>query len=369
MNQRNLIILAGSVFGLLAILLVKYGNPPNMGFCIACFLRDITGGLGLQRAPVVQYIRPEILGLVLGAFAAALVSREFRTLGGSSALTRFVLGFVAMIGMLVFLGCPLRAILRLAGGDLNALVGIDGLVAGVALGINFLRKGFSLGRALPQNKANGYVFVGIIVFFLILLLAKPAFIYFSTEGPAAMRAPLALSLGGGRRAGVLAQRTRLCLAGGVRDFILFRDFYLLYGFIAILVVALIGNLVLGNFKLGFAGQPIAHSDGLWNFLGMMLAGLCFVLMGGCPLRQLVSAAEGNTDSAVTVLGLMAGAAFAHNFGLAASAGGVPAAGQAAVLIGFAVIVTLAFFICRANLIAREVSAGGRNKGRAGATLS
>ncbi|HPZ43122.1 MAG TPA: YedE family putative selenium transporter [Bacillota bacterium] len=369
MNQRNLIILAGSVFGLLAILLVKYGNPPNMGFCIACFLRDITGGLGLQRAPVVQYIRPEILGLVLGAFAAALVSREFRTLGGSSALTRFVLGFVAMIGMLVFLGCPLRAILRLAGGDLNALVGIAGLVAGVALGIPFLRKGFSLGRALPQNKANGYVFVGIIVFFLILLLAKPAFIYFSTEGPASMRAPLALSLGVGLLAGVLAQRTRLCLAGGVRDFILFRDFYLLYGFIAILVVALIGNLVLGNFKLGFAGQPIAHSDGLWNFLGMMLAGLCFVLMGGCPLRQLVSAAEGNTDSAVTVLGLMAGAAFAHNFGLAASAGGVPAAGQAAVLIGFAVIVTLAFFICRANLIAREVSAGGRNKGRAGATLS
>ena len=132
----------------------------------------------------------------------------------------------------------------------------------MALGIPFLRKGFSLGRALPQNKANGYVFVGIIIFLLILLLAKPACIYFSTEGPGSMRAPLALSLGAGLLAGFLAQRSRLCLAGGVRDFILFRDFYLLYGFIAILVVALIGNLLLGSFKPGFAGQPIAHSDGL-----------------------------------------------------------------------------------------------------------
>jgi hypothetical protein len=369
LNQKGLIIFSGSIIGLLAILLVKFGNPANMGFCIACFLRDITGGLGLHRAPVVQYIRPEILGLVLGAFVAAVATREFRSLGGSSALTRFALGFIAMVGMLVFLGCPLRAILRLAGGDLNALLGVVGLVAGVALGIPFLRKGFSLGRALPQNKANGYVFIGIILFLLILLLAKPAFIFFSAEGPGSMRAPLALALGAGLIVGALAQRSRLCLAGGIRDFILFRDFYLLYGFIAILVVAFLGNLVLGNFKPGFVGQPIAHSDGLWNFLGMTLAGFCSVLLGGCPLRQLVSASEGNTDSAVTVIGLMTGAAFAHNFGLAAGTKGVPVAGQAAVLIGLAVVLVIAFFICRANLIAREVSASGRNKGCAGATLS
>ena len=233
-----------------------------------------------------------------------------------------------MIGMLVFLGCPLRAILRLAGGDLNALLGLAGLVAEWLWEFP-LRKGFSLGRALPQNKANGYVFVGIIIFLLILLLAKPAFIYFSTEGPGSMRAPLALSLGAGLLAGFLAQRSRLCLAGGVRDFILFRDFYLLYGFIAILVVALIGNLLLGSFKPGFAGQPIAHSDGLWNFLGMMLAGLCSVLLGGCPCGSLY-----RHQRATLIPPLLYWSndrsRFAHNFGLAGGTGGVPVAGQAAV---------------------------------------
>jgi YedE family putative selenium metabolism protein len=369
MKQKWTIIIAGAITGFMAILLVKYGNPANMGYCIACFLRDISGGLGLQKVATVQYIRPEIIGMVLGAFGAAVVTREFKSLGGSSTLTRFMLGFIAMIGMLVFLGCPLRAILRLAGGDLNALWGIAGLIAGVGLGLPILRKGFSLGRAVRQNKSNGYVFIGMVITVFILLLAKPAYIMFSTEGPASMRAPLALALIAGVIVGVLAQRSRLCLAGGIRDFILFRDSYLLYGFGAILIAALIGNLTMGTFKLGFEGQPIAHSDGLWNFLGMALAGLCAVLLGGCPLRQLISASEGNTDSAVTVLGLIAGAAFAHNFGLAASAKGVPAAGQTAVLIGFAAVLVIAFFVCRANLSVRGVKADAGSQGREGASLS
>ncbi|WP_281175483.1 hypothetical protein [Desulfobacter vibrioformis] len=37
-----------------------------MGICVACFERDIAGAIGLPRAGVVQYIRPEIIGFVLG---------------------------------------------------------------------------------------------------------------------------------------------------------------------------------------------------------------------------------------------------------------------------------------------------------------
>ena len=63
---------------------------------------------------------------------------------------------------------------------------------------------------------------------------------------------------------------------------------------------------------------------------MALAGFGCVLLGGCPLRQLVLAGEGNTDSAITVFGLMAGAAVAHNFGLASSGEGPTANGKIAV---------------------------------------
>ena len=101
-----------------------------------------------------------------------------------------------------------------------------------------------------------------------------------------------------------------------------------------------GNLIAGKFLLGFEGQPVAHTDGLWNFLGMVLVGWCSVLLGGCPLRQLIMAGEGNTDSAISVLGMVAGAAFCHNFGLASSADGPTFNGQAAVVLGLVVIAAI-----------------------------
>ena len=114
------IVLAGAVIGLLAPLLQRWGNPPNMGICVACFERDIAGALGLHRATVAQYIRPEVIGFVWGSTIAALLFREFRARSGSAPIVRYFLGVFAMIGALAFLGCPWRALLRLSGGDLNA---------------------------------------------------------------------------------------------------------------------------------------------------------------------------------------------------------------------------------------------------------
>ena len=67
-------IITGLVIGILAPLLVKWGNPGNMGICMACFTRDIAGALGLHNAGVVQYVRPEIIGGLLGAFCRGIRS-------------------------------------------------------------------------------------------------------------------------------------------------------------------------------------------------------------------------------------------------------------------------------------------------------
>ena len=176
----------------------------------------------------------------------------------------------------------------------------------------------------------------------ILSLAVPSLFAFSEKGPGSMRAPALIALVIAAVVGAFAYKTRLCMAGGIRDGIMFKDFRLLFGFVAIFVVALIGNLITGKFNLGFAGQPVAHSDHLWSCLGMALVGWGSVLLGGCPLRQLILAGSGNGDSAVTVIGMIVGAAFAHNFGLAGAAasadaaGGVGPKGRVAIIIGFVV---------------------------------
>ena len=65
MNKTLLYIIAGASLGILAPVLVHFGNPANMGVCAACFLRDSMGALGFHQAKVVQYLRPEILGLII----------------------------------------------------------------------------------------------------------------------------------------------------------------------------------------------------------------------------------------------------------------------------------------------------------------
>ena len=342
-KETPLIIAAGVIIGIIAVALVYFGNPANMGFCIACFLRDTTGALGFHSAAAVQYIRPEIVGLVLGACILSLVNKEFKPRGGSAPVTRFIIGAFVMIGCLMFLGCPFRMILRLAGGDFNALFGIIGFAAGILLGVVFLKRGYTLKRSYKMQPVEGGLFPVVWVAVLVLLVAAPVFIHFTEPegGPGAKHAAIAISLIAGLVVGALAQKTRLCMVGGIRDAVLFREWKLLFGFLAILVAAFAGNLILGYFHPGFAGEPIAHTDGLWNALGMALAGFGCVLLGGCPLRQLVLAGEGNTDSAITVFGLMAGAAIAHNFGLADSGEGPTANGKIAVIIGFAVLAVIA----------------------------
>jgi len=262
-----------------------------------------------------------------------------------------VLGFFLMTGALVFLGCPLRMILRLANGDLNALVGLFGFSAGIIAGIRFIKQGFSLGRSYSQTRVSGYLMPAFAIVLLMLLMAKPAFIFFSQKGPGSQHAPAALSLVAGLAIGAVLQRTRLCTAGGIRDAVLLKDFYLLWGLLAVFLVSLLGNLLFnfGQFNLGFAGQPVAHSQHLWNFLGMFLAGTAAVMLGGCPLRQTILAGDGDIDAGVTVLGMLVGAAFSHNFGMAASAQGVSANAQIGVLIGIVVVFLVGLGVIAHNL--------------------
>ncbi len=337
-TARTWIIIGGLIFGGTAAYLTKLGNPLNMGFCTACFLRDMAGGLGLHRADVVQYLRPEIVGLGLGAFFSAFAFREFKPRGGSSPIIRFFLGAFMMIGALVFLGCTVRAPLRLAGGDLNAVTGLAGLIAGVFTGILFLKRGYNLGRAGKASKISAFLIPLVMISFLLLLLFTPPFIFFSQKGPGSQHAALAVSLAAGAVIGLIAQKTRMCFAGGWRDIFLVRDFYLFSGIAAFFAGALAVNFVLGQFEAnvyhwGFDNQPIAHNNHLWNFLGLGLVGLAATLLGGCPLRQTILASEGDTDAGVTFIGLIAGAAFAHNFLLASSAKGPSEFGPVAVIIG------------------------------------
>jgi len=341
-----LFVLMGAVLGSGAVLLSYYGNPANTGLCVACFLENIAGALGFHDNVRMQYLRPEIMGIVLGAFGYSLFRGEFKSSGGSSPLLRFLVGMLLIIGCAVFIGCPVKMFLRLAAGDLTALAGLGGLFAGVYAGLEFVENGFRLGRAERAPKTNGLIVPGLMLFLLILAVVQPFFINQSGKGSAAQYAPFLLSLGAGLLIGALAQRTQFCITGGIARVFLrgHRDIMncprsvgLLISIASFFAFALAASLLTGQFNFGLHGQPSSNLSFGWGFLGMFVVGFGSVLIRGCPLRQLVASGQGDNDAGVAVMGMLTGAALVQNWGLGGTAEGTPLQGQVAVLAGICLL--------------------------------
>lgn len=332
-------IISGAVLGIVAAFLAYAGNPANMGICAACFLRDTSGALGFHSVQTLQYLRPELIGLVLGGFLASLFwTKEFAPKNSTATFSSFFLGVFAMIGALVFLGCPWRAFLRLGGGDMTAIAGFLGLAAGVGIGLFFKKNGYKVDESVSISKNIGFL---PVIFSVLLLLAlvfglkigENGALFSSVKGPAAQHAALFISLIGGLVVGVFMQKSKFCSVGAFARAYK-GDFSMFWGVVAIIAFASIANLALGQYKFGFEAQPIAHNDFVWNFLGMVLAGLCFSLSEGCPGKHLVQMGTGNLHSGIFVIGMMAGAGFAHNFLLAISPAGITPYAPWAVGLGF-----------------------------------
>ena len=103
-------------------------------------------------------------------------------------------------------------ILRIGAGDLNAVVGLFGLVAGIGIGSLFIKKGFSLPRNYQQSAAEGLILPAVCWSYLCCLLSTVPF-----SNPVSKGGSRSCSgLDGNNRGliiGVIIQRTRFCFIG------------------------------------------------------------------------------------------------------------------------------------------------------------
>jgi len=125
--------------------------------------------------------------------------------------------------------------------------------------------------------------------------------------------------------GYLAQRSRFCSVGGFRDYFLFKHTRLLKGYIALIIGALIGYIILSLIiPSAFAGFPWVIKNGILSpipgspagltslgyvvlsIVSGLIVGLVGVFLGGCPLRQVTMTSEGNIKSLFFVIGMCIG---------------------------------------------------------------
>jgi YedE family putative selenium metabolism protein len=340
--------LACAGVGVLAGLLIVLGNPGNMGICGACFLRDTAGALGLYAAEGPRIFRPELVGLIAGAFLLRLGQSRIEGRAGGYSAARFFLGMWMGIGALVFLGCPFRMLQRVGGGDLNAVVGLGGFIIGVGVGLFFEKRGYTCGRTVAVVTPPGLVPLvlalgGLILFLLDEMPFGPGPNDRSAGPP---HAPWFWALGLATIAGALLSLTGFCAVTAARQ-VFAGPRRMLGGAVALIAGYALWAGLNGNFKLAFEGQPVSHDDHLWNVLAMALVGLTGVLAGGCPVRQVVLGGEGNGDAMIAAAGILAGCCLAHTFHLVSASTGTTSAGRLAVVIGLAVSLVYAFWVSRA----------------------
>jgi uncharacterized membrane protein YedE/YeeE len=125
--------------------------------------------------------------------------------------------------------------------------------------------------------------------------------------------------------GWLGQRSGFCSIGGFRDFLMFKHTRLLYGYLALIGGAFLGYLVfwlitpsafenffwlIGKGLMPVPGAPANLTVTAYIVLAVVsgiAVGIIGVLLGGCPLRQVVMTAEGNLKSLCFVVGMCIGA--------------------------------------------------------------
>jgi YedE family putative selenium metabolism protein len=333
---------ACAIVGVLAALLVDLGNPGNMGICGACFLRDTAGAFGLSVSDGPRIFRPELAGIILGAFVFRLGQRRLEGRAGSHAGPRFFLGMWMGIGALVFLGCPFRMLQRIGGADLNAVVGAVGFIVGVGVGLFFERRGYSVGKTSVVNPAAGtpallLAIGGIALFAGGLMPFGPGPIDTTGKPP---HAPWMTALGVALIAGALLSWTGFCAVTAARQ-VFIGPRKMLVGAALLIAGYAVVAAVTGRFQPRFENQPISHEDHLWSILALSLVGLTGVMAGGCPVRQLVIAGEGNGDALVTAGGIMIGCSLAHALKLVSTTAGATERGRIAVLFGLGICLAYA----------------------------
>ncbi len=115
--------------------------------------------------------------------------------------------------------------------------------------------------------------------------------------------------------GYLGQRSRMCFVGGIRDFLLVRDTYLLRGLIAFGLTAWLGFPLVG-LLVGSHPASLNSSDAVavvLTIIGGFGVGYVSTLANGCPFRQHVLAAQGVTTAVAYLAGFFAGAVIFHTW--------------------------------------------------------
>ena len=297
-------MVGGVLLGLLSILIVAWSRPWGIVGGIRNWADWVFYGIGLIKEapehPLLFSSSIMDIGLLLGAFAAALLASEFalRTAPRLEIAKGFCGGILMGVGSSLAMGCNVGAFYTtLINLSANSFAMMAGLIAGAYIGLRYLLWELEKFPAAPvatvkprenantfdwkaaQPYAGGAILVGLLI---------AAYIYNRYDYTV---------IGGlllfGALFGIVLQRCRFCFVRAFRDPFMTGEASVAK---AVVVSILIGTVGVAIFKWnGFrpASLYVVPTFGWGSLFGGMVFGIGMVIAGGCGSGTLWRVAEGH----------------------------------------------------------------------------
>ena len=251
------------------------------------------------------------LGVVVGALAAALLSREFaiRVPVRGELVKGAVGGAMLGAGAMLALGCNIGGFFSAVSAlSLSGLGMMVGLFVGAILGLRYLvwelahRPSWSAGKShvfLAAHPGSRQPIAGVLV--VAVVLALP-FLY-AQVGHGAR----GLFLVFGAAFGFVFQRSRLCLVRAFREPFMTGDGEHTRAAALAIVVSMLGFAILKFTDLKDRGEWVFPAAGAGALLGGLIFGIGMVLAGGCGSGSIWRVGEGQMKLAAAVVTFALGA--------------------------------------------------------------
>ncbi|MEA1896467.1 MAG: YeeE/YedE thiosulfate transporter family protein [Bacteroidota bacterium] len=312
----------GIILGILNILLFAVKSPWGASGGINNWGENLYDKLGIFGYEGITPVSAHYYGLlclilVVGAFAGALLSKEFaiRIPPKGELIKGFIGGAVMALGAAIGQGCTIGSFFSgvpaLSGG---AIIFTIGLFLGVIVALKYLlwemenRPGFSSGKsytflAVTNETGNWQVWLGWIVSAVIFIIAWLV---------AGVNGVLAWFIISGLLMGLICQRSRFCIVKAFRDPFMTGEADGSVGVMAGLLVTLVGFTAIKYFGISVGDSPIRAIEMTWIYphfwlralIGGLIFGLGMTVAGGCAVGTLWRVGEGQVKLWMAAIGFL-----------------------------------------------------------------
>ncbi len=257
------------------------------------------------------------LGVLLGALAAALLSREFalRVAPPAELIKGAIGGLLMGIGAVLAFGCNIGGFFSaLSALSLSGLAMMGGLIAGAYLTARYLAweverlPHLSTGRsyALLAARSSGAGLQPLLGFVLLSALLGLPFLY-NAQGYGKQAGFLLFGLA----FGIIFQRSRFCLVRAFREPFMTGECDHTRAAAIALIVSMIGFAILKMTDLKDANDWVFPGFWIGGLSGGFLFGVGMVLAGGCGAGSIWRAGEGHVKLWLTVILFALGASLSR----------------------------------------------------------